>query len=131
MKYSECKTEQAFKMEWIRRHRKDFTDIFCIETEETVKGFPDMLAVDELNGQQFPQFIEFKKARNGWIEFQPTQLPFYRQHNKLAITVLSLVELKGKFYAVGISSELALEKVNGNRKIDLKSYCTEETEIKE
>ena len=65
MKYSECKTEQAFKMEWIRRNRKNFMEIFCIETEETVKGFPDVLAIEENDHcNQTPYFVEFKKADN-------------------------------------------------------------------
>ena len=48
MKYKECKTEQAVKYEWIKRHKGDYLKLFCIETEETVKGFPDVLGIKEV-----------------------------------------------------------------------------------
>lgn len=131
MKYSECRTEQAFKMEWVKRHKKDYLEIFCIESEETVKGFPDVLIIEEYNGgSQLPQFAEFKKARNGWIEFQPTQPAFYRAHKKLLISVISLVELKGKFYVVPLPVPIVLSRLNGNRKLDLRPWCVESLEVK-
>ena len=126
MKYSECRTEQAFKMEWIRRNKKSFTDVFCIETEETVKGFPDVLTLKE-NG--LAQFVEFKKARNGWIEFQSTQPAFYKAHPKMLISVISLVENKGKFYVVALPVPIVLSRLNGSRKLDLRPWCIEHLEV--
>lgn len=137
MKYEDCKTEQEFKTEWIRRHRKEFKELFCIETEETVKGFPDVLGIretDVLDGKckviakvQTPSFIEFKLARKGKIKFQPTQPAFYRAHKELDIEVVSLAEHKGKYYIVCFKAEAIFEdngsfEINGNNEVDLRDW---------
>lgn len=132
MKYSECKTEQAFKMEWIRRNRQNFMEIFCIETEETVKGFPDVLIIEEGNYcRQTPYFLEFKKAKNGIIHFQPTQPAFFKSHKRLFHSVVALVENKGKFYVIALPAVVAYAKLNGTLQLDLRPWCREETEVKE
>lgn len=135
MKYSDCKTEQAFKMEWLRRNRNKFLRLFCIETEETIKGFPDVLAVQEvpvldekcnvIGKTQTPIFIEFKLAKNGRIKFQPTQPAFYKANKELNIQVCALCEYKGRFYIHGFyASELFKEgsmyKMDGMNQVDLK-----------
>lgn len=135
MKYSECRSEQAFKMEWIRRNRNKFLKLFCIETEETVKGFPDVLAIqgvpvldEEGNVKaeiQTPVFIEFKIAKNGRIKFQPTQPAFYKANKELNIQVCALCEHKGKFYIHGFyASELFWKegpyKMDGMNQVDLR-----------
>ena len=127
MKYSECKTEQAFKMEWIRRNRRDFMEIFCIETEETVKGFPDVLA---LNENSVAYFVEFKKARNGFIHFQNTQPAFYKAHPNMLISVVSLVESKGKYYVVALPIQIVMSRLNGTLQLDLRPWCVDKTEVK-
>lgn len=135
MNYEDCKTEQAFKMEWLRRNKDKFLKVFCIETEETVKGFPDVLGIRESvvlddkgaekHKWQAPVFIEFKKAKNGWIKFQPTQPAFYKANRELEIEVCALCEYKGKFYVhVFDVSELfreeSLYKMVGMNRVDLK-----------
>ena len=137
MKYSECKTEQAFKMEWIRRNKKSFMELFCIETEETVKGFPDALGIrvtdamdKELNvvaKVQTPCFIEFKLAKRGRIKFQPTQPAFYKAHKELDISVISLAEYYGKYYVVSFPVSALFEKngafkLDGMGEVDLRSW---------
>ena len=132
MKYSECKTEQAFKMEWIRRNRKYYMTVFCIETEETVKGFPDVLAIDEKDDcSQTPYFLEFKKARNGFVEFQPTQPAFYRKNPRMFISMIALVENKGKQYIVILPAVIVLAKLKEGLRLDLRPFCIEQTEIME
>ena len=126
MKYSECKTEQAFKMEWIRRNRKNFTEIFCIETEETVKGFPDVLTLSE---NSVAQFAEFKKARNGFIHFQSTQPAFYKAHSNMLISVISLVENKGKYYVVALPIQIVMSRLKGAMNLDLRPWCIDKTEV--
>ena len=138
MKWADCKTEQAFKMEWIRRHKSDSAKYFCIETEETIKGFPDVLAVvrGALN-HQFPKFFEFKKARKGWIEFQPTQPAFYKANRELDISIIALVENKGKHYIVSfpaiwlLSDDLSYYGLKGGLRLDLRPLCFEGNEVKE
>lgn len=137
MKYSMCQTEQAFKMEWVRRHKSDSAKYFCIETEETIKGFPDVLAIvtDTLDFQ-FPKFFEFKKARKGWIEFQPTQPAFYKANKELDITVVALVENKGKNHIVYFPTNWLFNdnlaySLRGGLRLDVRPFCDERNEVKE
>ena len=73
--YKDCSSEQEFKMEWIRRHRKEYSRVWCIETEETCGGFPDVLCIRK-DGRA--ELCEFKKAKAGdVISFEPTQPAFF------------------------------------------------------
>ena len=133
MKYSECKTEQPFKMEWIRRHKKEYVAVFPIETEETVKGFPDVLAIHKIdwNTQQVPYLLEFKRARRGFIEFQPTQPAFYKANPELFIYVVSLVEYETKLYIVSLPASKVLQGLKGKLRLDVRPYCNEDNEVRE
>ena len=137
MKYEECKTEQAFKMEWIRRNKGNFIAVFPIETEETVKGFPDVLGIRETGVMdkelnvvakvQTPCFMEFKLAKRGRIKFQPTQPSFYKAHKELDISVVSLAEYYGKYYIVNFPVSALFEKngsfeLNEMNEVDLRSW---------
>ena len=86
--YSKCKNEQEFKMLFIKSasNKKDF-HMFCIETEETVKGFPDVLYIKKSDAQA--SFEEFKYTKTGKIKFQPTQPAFYKKYNDLPITIVA------------------------------------------
>ena len=137
MKYEECKTEQAFKTEWIRRNKGRFIAVFPIETEETVKGFPDVLGICETDVMdkelnvvakvQTTCFMEFKLAKRGRIKFQPTQPAFYKAHKELDISVVSLAEYYGKYYIVSFPVSALFEKkgafeLNGMNEVDLRSW---------
>lgn len=87
MDYRKCKNEQDFKMAWFKRFKRYYADMFCIETEETVGGFPDVMA---LGYNQQAHFFEFKFTKTGKIKFQPTQPAFYKAHDTMDITVLAL-----------------------------------------
>ena len=86
--FSDCKNEQQFKMKYIREVLKpQFERVFCIETEETVRGFPDVMC---LAGNAVPFrlthafFLEFKYSNTqGKIKFQPTQPSFYRANDEV------------------------------------------------
>lgn len=86
--FSDCKDEQQFKMKYIREVLKpQFERVFCIETEETVKGFPDVMCL-ESSTKPFlltrASFFEFKYSNaQGKIKFQPTQPSFYRANNEV------------------------------------------------
>ena len=86
--FSDCKNEQQFKMKYIKTQlREAFNYVFCIETEETVKGFPDVMCLFK-NGRA--SFCEFKYSNaSGKIKFQPTQPSFYRQHPDMNIWVIA------------------------------------------
>ena len=98
MNYNKCKNEQDFKMAWFKKFRRLYADMFCIETEETVGGFPDVMA---LGYNQQAHFFEFKFTNTGKIKFQPTQPAFYKAHNTMDITVLALwqTETGARVYA--------------------------------
>ena len=132
MKYSQCKTEQQFKMEWIRRHKKEYVAVFPIETEETVKGFPDVLAIHAINNaEQIPYFLEFKKARNGVVEFQSTQPAFYKANPNLFIYMIALVEYESKLYIVSLPANIVMDNLKGKTRLDLRWFCTTEFEVKD
>lgn len=86
--YTKCKNEQQFKMLFLKSsdNKKDF-HIFCIETEETVKGFPDVLCINKETDKA--SFEEFKYTNTGKIKFQPTQPAFYKKYNTLPIAVVA------------------------------------------
>ena len=132
MKYAQCKTEQQFKMEWIRRHKKEYVAVFPIETEETVKGFPDVLAIHKIDwATQNPYLLEFKKARNGVVEFQPTQPAFYKANPELFIYMIALVEYEAKLYIVSLPANIVLQNLKGKTRLDLRRFCTTEFEVRE
>lgn len=122
-RYVKCKTEQEFKMEYIRQELRDGNhEVFCIETEETVKGFPDVLSIDKRNGVAV--LYEFKRAKgNGYIEFEPSQPAFYRSHPKLYIYVVALNPKENvvhKFFADSIFDEKSGYKMNvTNNRVNL------------
>ena len=86
--YSKCKSEQEFKMKFLKnaKNKQDFY-CFCIETEETVKGFPDVLCVEKNTDKA--SFEEFKYTKTGKIKFQPTQPSFYKRYSTLPICVVA------------------------------------------
>ena len=85
---SKCKSEQEFKMKFLKnaKNKQDFY-CFCIETEETVKGFPDVLCVEKNTDKA--SFEEFKYTKTGKIKFQPTQPSFYKRYSTLPICVVA------------------------------------------
>ena len=86
--YSKCKNEQEFKMKFLKnaKNKQDFY-CFCIETEETVKGFPDVLCVEKNTDKV--SFEEFKYTKTGKIKFQPTQPSFYKRYSTLPICIVA------------------------------------------
>ena len=87
-KIKSCKDEQSFKMAYIDELRiVNNGTFFCIETEETVLGFPDVLFIEK--GTQKAKLLEFKYARSGKIKFKPAQPAFYRTNAKLDISIVA------------------------------------------
>ncbi len=86
--YSKCKNEQEFKKLFLKsaKNKQDFY-IFCIETEETVKGFPDVLCIHKET--DLASFEEFKYTKTGKIKFQPTQPAFYRKYGTMPIMIIA------------------------------------------
>lgn len=86
--FTKCKDEQQFKMLFLKHiPKKEGFNYFCIETEETVKGFPDVLAVHKET--YVASFMEFKYTKTGKIKFQPTQPAFYKKYKDLVIMIVA------------------------------------------
>lgn len=92
--YLTCKEEQDFKKLYIvaelkKRYQNTIQKIFCIETEETVAGFPDVmeLLIDSTIRAHFYE-LKFSDKR-GNIKFQPTQPAFYRMNPEMEICVVA------------------------------------------
>lgn len=103
-----CKNEQQFKMAYIKgRLRKPSNkaqSIFCIETEETVQGFPDVMEVISAGVGNHAYFYEFKFSdKTGKIKFQPTQPAFYRNNSNLNVTVIAFNQKTGTVHKFSTS----------------------------
>lgn len=91
-KYVNCKYEQDFKMRFIKETFKPvrYRKVFCIETEETIAGFPDVMMLTCSNCGNKAEFFEFKFSNSkGVIKFQPTQPPFYRKNPEMGVIVVA------------------------------------------
>lgn len=96
--FVKCVDEQAFKKLYcsLRLRHKELKNqknqkIFCIETEETVAGFPDVMELFTSSSCAMAvHFYEFKASdRYGNIEFQPTQPAFYKSNEDLKVRVIA------------------------------------------
>ena len=85
--FSKCQNEQQFKMRYLQKCNRENFYVFCIETEETVKGFPDVMFYDIRDSTTF--FEEFKFTKTGKIKFQPTQPAFYKAHPAMDIHIVA------------------------------------------
>lgn len=83
------KNEQDYKMFRIDELKKTLgANAYCIETEETEPGFPDVLFV--FKKLHIANFFEFKYAdSSGYITFKKTQPVFYKRNKELTINVLA------------------------------------------
>lgn len=92
--YLTCKDEQSFKKlyclaELKKKYQNLVQRIFCIETEETVAGFPDVMEL-LIDSTIRARFYEFKFSdKRGNIKFQPTQPAFYKMYPEMEICVVA------------------------------------------
>lgn len=124
--FSNCKDEQSFKMKYIKvqlRKNSEAQRIFCIETEETVKGFPDVLEIVGGKAVNFAYFYEFKFSnKSGKIKFQPTQPAFYRANPNINVEVIAFNQKSGnihRFKAQELFSDNSLYKMNTKAEVNL------------
>lgn len=95
-RYEKCYTEQEFKTMWCSLHHGEYKALWAIETEETVHGFPDVLGI--LRDDR-AVLLEFKRSLKGYsVQFQPTQIAFFRRNRNVPIYVIALVS--GKVHVV-------------------------------
>lgn len=103
--FAHCADEQAFKKLYCVSRLKLRTKqkLFCIETEETVAGFPDVLEL-ETGACTIARFYEFKISdTRGNIKFQPTQPSFFRQNSELDIKVIAYNRISRRVHCFSTS----------------------------
>lgn len=97
------KNEQQFKMYYIKNAMetgKKGQKIFCIETEETVLGFPDVMEVVTINDINMTTFYEFKVSNKaGVITFRPAQLSFYKNNAQLNTRIIAYDRKNSKVHS--------------------------------
>lgn len=100
-------TEKEFASKIVAELKKYTQTVFQIESEETVKGFPDILYC--VRPHVFA-FFELKIINNSVLKLQKTQLVFAKKHGKnMKISLLAYDNnTKGFYYIPNI---LDLEKV--------------------
>lgn len=92
------RNEQDFKNAWLGRLRRSgaYIDVFEVENEEKVPGFPDVLCV---RNDGTAECHEMKLAdKSGRFKMERTQPHFYMQHPHLKISVV--VWCDGRVWAV-------------------------------
>ena len=119
-----CKDEQSFKMLYLKKCTPDFTGNynFCIESEGTVLGFPDVIELTVLNNSTCAVLKEFKYGKTGTIHFQPTQPSFYRKYKDIKIKIIAFnayTDRVHNFYASSLFDKSSPYYLNDNNKIDL------------
>ena len=94
--------EAAFKNKYISIVRNDkdrFKEILAIEN--TVEpGMPDLILVDNKDRSYF---VEVKYAKKGIISFKKTQIPWYRRHQHMNISVLAYNDLTQNIHVIDAS----------------------------
>lgn len=90
-KFPRFKDEQELKM-WFMKRRfeplKKNIYSFCIETEETCAGFPDVMITEKSTSET--TFYEFKHSHDSnSVKFRPAQPAFYKKHDKMNIYIIA------------------------------------------
>lgn len=88
---------------------KKYKAVFDVETQETISGFPDVLAIRSTG---MPVFIEMKinEKNRKVMKFQPDQINFMKKNRTLDIHVYIHNNLNGKEYSY--TSEEILKRVD-------------------
>lgn len=111
-------TEFEYQKNFIDRLRKEraedgqgkkYKAVFDVETQETISGFPDVLAIRNTG---IPVFIEMKinEKNRKVMKFQPDQINFMKKNRTLDIHVCIYNNLNGKEYSY--TAEEILKRVD-------------------
>jgi len=116
-------TESEYKKQVFARWKKEkkFKKVFCIESEETVPGFPDVIASKDGNENWI--FYEFKASDyRGVIKFKKSQPAFYNRHHSIQIVVMAYnnkTKHEHIFYADRILDKESIYCINGKFEVNL------------
>ena len=116
------KTEAEFKRDFVELLRESGGTPFCIESEETEPGFPDVL---EIKGGKAVLY-EMKLAnKKGIFKMQKTQPLFYKKHQNLQIYVV--IWDNGMHNYLTVPAKMIADRCaeHGSLKLDIKEFLYE------
>ena len=114
------KNEAEFKKDFVELLRSNNFTVFCIETEETVPGFPDVLAIDP-DGKTF--LFEMKITdRYGRFKMQKTQPRFYMLHQNLKVKVVVWDNGMGNYLSIPAKMVAKSCSERASLKLDIKEF---------
>lgn len=119
---SQYKNEADFKRDFVEELRKAGGTPFCIESEETEPGFPDVL--DVKNGEAL--FFETKITdRHGIFKMQKSQPRFYKTYPNLHIYVV--IWDNGMHNYLTVPARMIADRCaeHGSLKLDIKEFLYE------
>lgn len=120
-KYRKCKDEQTFKYAFLKDKYSDSSDfVFPIETEETIKGFPDVLIIKK--GSNISFLLEFKFTDGATVRFRKGQISFYKKYKELPIYVVAYSVKQEKviiFPANELFTDEGQYKINANLEVKI------------
>lgn len=119
---SQYKNEAEFKKDFVEILRKNGYTVFCIESEETAPGFPDVMAVYD----EKVYFYEMKITdRHGSFKMQKTQPKFYKTYPNLKIYVV--IWDNGMHNYLSVPAKMIADRCaeHGSLKLDIKEFLYE------
>lgn len=92
-------SEGEFEEKMLSWFRQYHDDVFPVETEETVPGFPDVLLEDHGNFISYVHHAELKVMDcSHRVTFERSQSAFYKKHPGMSIMVFALCPSSGTVY---------------------------------
>ena len=119
---TQYKNEAEFKRDFVEALREIGGTLFCIETEETEPGFPDVL---EINGAESVLYEMKITDRHGIFKMQKSQPRFYKMYPNLKIYVV--VWDNGMHNYLSIPAKMIADRCaeHGSLKLDIKEFLYE------
>ena len=116
------KNEAEFKKYFIGALRNAGGTPFCIESEETEPGFPDVL---EIRGGRANLYEMKITDRHGVFKMQKTQPRFYKTYQNLQIYVVVWDNAMGNF--ITIPARMVADRCaeHGSLKLDIREFLYE------
>ena len=113
------KNEADFKKDFVDALRKEGYTVFCVETEETEPGFPDVMAIHDGMTSFFEMKITDKK---GIFKMQKTQPVFYKRYPNLDITVVVHDGAMGNYLSIPAKLVANSCAEHGSLKLDIREF---------
>ena len=119
---TQYKNEAEFKKDFVELLKSTGSTVFCIESEETVPGFPDVLEIKGGNTCLYEMKIT---DRHGIFKMQKTQPRFYKMYPTLKIYVV--IWDNGMHNYLSIPARMILQKCTEHNsfKLDIKEFLYE------